>query len=172
MIGRQSGDHRPTDGQYLVSVYRRPFDNMSLTDRLAIVGRLTPDGRATFGRYHDENFLKSRPIVGQSPGDHRPTLHRWQNSWKPADRSRKLLTWLLRQKKLSADQIVSQNRCRYRRQSADVARFSQFSLTDRRATFGFGNVTVALQVLLFSGQIRQEWIQGGAKIGHGRPLLQ
>ena len=69
MIGRQSGDHRPNDGRYLASVCRRFFDKMSSTDRLAIVGRLTPDDRATFGRYHDEKIFKKS-------ADHRATIAR------------------------------------------------------------------------------------------------
>ena len=69
MIGRQSGDHRPNDGRYLASVCRRFFDKMLSTDLLAIVGRLTPDDRATFDRYHDEKIFKMS-------ADHRPTLHR------------------------------------------------------------------------------------------------
>ena len=76
MIGRQSGDHRPNDGRYLASVCRRFFDKMSSTDRLAIVGRLTPDDRATYGRYHDEKiFNKSadrRPIIGRPSPDASP----------------------------------------------------------------------------------------------------
>ena len=59
MIGRQSGDHRPYDGRYPASVCRRLFDKMSSTDRLAIVCRLTPDDRATFGRYDEKIFKKS-----------------------------------------------------------------------------------------------------------------
>ena len=37
-----------------VSICRQFVDKLSSTDRLAIVGRLTPDDRATFGRYHDD----------------------------------------------------------------------------------------------------------------------
>ena len=53
MIGGQSGDHRPNDDRYPASVCRRFFDKKVSTDRLAIVGRMTPDDRATVGRYHD-----------------------------------------------------------------------------------------------------------------------
>ena len=69
MIGRQSGDDRPYDGRYLVSVCRRFLDKLSSTERLAIVGRLTPDDRATFGRYHDEKIFKTST-------DHRATIAR------------------------------------------------------------------------------------------------
>ena len=69
MIGRQSGDHRPNDGRYSASVCRRFFDKMSSTDRRAINGRLTPDDRATVGRFHDVNFFKKS-------ADHRATIAR------------------------------------------------------------------------------------------------
>ena len=76
MIGRQSGDHRPNDGRYPASVCRPFFDIMSSTDRLAIVGRLTPDDRATFGRYHDKKIFKQsvdrRPIIGRPSPDASP----------------------------------------------------------------------------------------------------
>ena len=88
MIGRQLGDHRPT-----ASVCRRFFDKMSSADRLAIVGRLTPDDRATFGRYHDEKIFK-----------------------KSADQRVKIGG--------SVNETFNLG--------ADVARFSQFWLTDRR----------------------------------------
>ena len=58
MISRQSGDHRPNDGRYPTSVCRWLFDKMSSTERLAIVGQLTPDYRATFGRYLDEKIFQ------------------------------------------------------------------------------------------------------------------
>ena len=69
MIDRQSGDHRPNDGRYPVSVCIRFFDKISSTDRLAIVGRLTPDNRATFGQCHDEKIFKKS-------ADHRATIAR------------------------------------------------------------------------------------------------
>ena len=69
MIGRESSDHRPNDGRYPASVCRQFFYKMSSTDRLTIVGRLTPDDRATFGRYHDEKIFKKsadcRPIIAR-----------------------------------------------------------------------------------------------------------
>ena len=73
MIGRQSGEHRPNDGRYPASLCRRIFDKMSSTDRLAIVGRLSPDDRVTFGRYHDEKFLQN---VRRLLADHRVTIAR------------------------------------------------------------------------------------------------
>ena len=63
-------------GRYLASVCRRIFDKMSSTDRLAIVGRLTPDDRATLGRFHDEKIFKKsadcRPIIGRPSPDASP----------------------------------------------------------------------------------------------------
>ena len=126
MIGRQSGDHRSNDGRYPESVCRRLFDKMSSADCLVIVGRLTPDDRTTFGRYLDKKSSKCRPIVGRSSGDHRPTLHRWQNPWKSADRSTKLLTWVLRQKSRRPIKKSAKIGADVGRQSADVARFSHF----------------------------------------------
>ena len=73
MIGQQSGDHRPNDVQNPASVYRRFFDKMSSTDRLAIVGRLTPDDRVTIDGYHDVNFLTKS---ADCPVDHRATFVR------------------------------------------------------------------------------------------------
>ena len=76
MICCQSGDHRPHDGRYTASVCRLLFDKMASTDRLTIVGRLTPDDRATFGRYHDKKIFKISanflPINGQPLSDASP----------------------------------------------------------------------------------------------------
>ena len=69
MIDRQSGDHGPNNGRYPASVCRWFFDKIASADRLAIVGRLTPDDRATFCRYHDENFFKTS-------ADHRAMIAR------------------------------------------------------------------------------------------------
>ena len=149
MIGRQSGDYRPYDGRYTVSVCRRFFDKLSSTDRLAIVGRWSGDLRSISWW---KKSSKRRPIVGRSSGDNRRTLHRWQNPWKSADRSTKLLTWVLRQKSRRPTKNSSKNGADVDRQSADVARFSHFSLTDRRATVGLGNVTVVLLVTQYAMQ--------------------
>ena len=114
MIGRQSGDHRPNDGRYLASVCRRFFDKMSSTDRLAIVGRLTPDDRATFGRYHDEKiFEKSadcRPIIGRPSPDASPMT----KPLKIGGSVNETFNLCASTKKSSADQKICQNRCRRR----------------------------------------------------------
>ena len=110
MIGRQSGDHRPNDGRYLASVCRRFFDKMSSTDRLAIVGRLTPDDRATFGRYHDEKSSKSRPIVGRPSPDTSPMT----KPLKIGGSVNETFNLGASTKKSSADQKIFQNLCRRR----------------------------------------------------------
>ena len=76
----------------------------------------------TYGRYHDEN-------VGRSSGEHRPTLHRQQNTWIGGSVYETSLT-----KKSSADQKNSV------KIGADVARFSQFLF------MGTSNVTVAIVI--------------------------
>ena len=144
MIGRQSGDHRPNDGRYPTSVCRRFFDKMSSTDRLPIVGRLTPDDRATFGRYHDEKIFKKsadyRPIIGQPSPDASPIT----KPLKIGGSVNETFNLGASTKKLSADQKICKNGTDVGRQSADVARFSHFWFTNRRATVGLGNVTVVL----------------------------
>ena len=74
--------------------------------------------------------------VGRSSSDHRPTLHRWQNQWKSAVRSTKLLTWVLRQK----SRQPTKNKPKSVQTPADVTRFSQIC----SPTVGLGNVTVVL----------------------------
>ena len=54
----------------------------------------------------------------------------------------KLLTWVLRQKSRRSTKKFAKIGADVGRQSADVARFSNFWLTDRRATVGLVNVTV------------------------------
>ena len=114
MIGRQTGDHRPNDGRYPVSVCRRFFDKMSSTDRLAIVGRLTPADRATFGRCHDEKIFKKsadyRPIIGRSSPDASPMT----KPLKIGGSVNETFNLGASTKKLSADQKICQNRCRRR----------------------------------------------------------
>ena len=114
MVGRQSGDHRPNDGRYPASVCRRFFDNLSSTDRLAIVGRLTPDDRATFRRYHDEKIFKKaadyRPIIGRPSPDASPMT----KSLKIGGSVNETFNLGASTKKLSADQKIFQNRCRRR----------------------------------------------------------
>ena len=107
MIGYQSGDHRPHDGRYTASVCRLLFDKMASTDRLTIVGRLTPDDRATFGRYHDEKIFKISanflPINGRPLSDASPMT--------TVNETFNLSAFT---KKSSVDQKIYQNRCRRR----------------------------------------------------------
>ena len=114
MIGRQSGDYRPYDCRYPVSVCRRFFDKLSSTDCLAIVGRLTPDDRATFGRYHDEKIFKTsadcRPIIGRPSPDASPMT----KPLKIGGSVNETFNLGASTKKSSADQKIFQNRCRRR----------------------------------------------------------
>ena len=111
MIGRQSGDHRPNDGQYPASVCRRFFDKMSSTDRLAIVGRWTPDDRATFGRYHDEKIsqrsVDCRQIIERPSPDASPMIKPLKIGGSVNETFN-----LVASKRSFADQQVCQNRCR------------------------------------------------------------
>ena len=140
MIGRQSGDYRPIS--VCLSAYGSLI-TLSSTDRLAIVGRLTPDDRATFVRYHEwKNLQNVGRLFGRSSGDDCPTLHRWQNPWKSVDRSTKGWTWVLRQKSRRPTKKSFQNRCR-RLPTIGLHRpITHFWLTDRQTTVGLGNVTV------------------------------
>ena len=116
MIGRQSGDHRPNDDRYPASVCRRFFDKMASTNRLAIVGRLTLDDRATFDRYHDVHvnvFKKSATC--------RPNIRRPSPDASPMTKPMKIGGWVNETfnlgasiKKSSANQKISRNRCRQR----------------------------------------------------------
>ena len=113
MIGRQSGDHRPSDGRYRASVCRRFLDKilMSLTDRLPIVGQLTPDDLATFDRYHSEKIFKKsadcRPIIGRPSPDASPMTKPMNIGGSVND------TFNLgaSTEKSSADQKICQSRC-------------------------------------------------------------
>ena len=59
------------------SCQKRNKSILSSTDRQAIVGRLTPDYQAQPSVYIMMYIsLKSRPTVGRSSGDHRPTPDR------------------------------------------------------------------------------------------------
>ena len=150
MIGRTSGDHRPNDGRYPASVCRRFFDKMSSTDRLAIVGRLTPDDRATFGRYHNGKIFNIsddyRPIIGRPS----PDASLMTKPMKIGGSVNDTFNLGASTKKSSADQKksakigadVGRQSADVARQSADVALFSHFWLNDRRATVCLGNVTV------------------------------
>ena len=141
-----SVDSRAIIGRMTADIWRLSADSSLIKCHRPTVWRWSADWRPMIGR-HSADFMmkkssKRRPIVGRSSGDHRPTLHRWQNPWKSADRSTKLLTWVLRQKSRRPIKISAKIGADVGRQSADVARFSDFLLTDRRATVGFGNVTV------------------------------
>ena len=113
MIGRQSGDHRPNDGRYLPSVCRRFCDQISSTDSW----RSSADWRPMIGRPSADIMMlissKRRPTVGRSSSDHRPTLYRWQNPWKSADRSKNFTLGCL-YKKLVGRPKNPQNHCRCR----------------------------------------------------------
>ena len=114
MIGRQSGNCRSYDGRYPVSVCRQFFNKLSSTDRLAIVGRLTPDVRATFGRYHDEKIFKTsadcRPSIGRPSPDASPMT----KPLKIGGSVNETFNLGASTKKSSADQNIFQNRCRHR----------------------------------------------------------
>ena len=114
MIGRPSGDYRPYDGRYPVSVCRRFFDKLSSTDRLAIVGRLTVDDRATFSWYHDKKIFKTsadcRPIIGRPSPDASPMT----KPLKIGESVNETFNLGASTKKSSADQKIFQNRCRCR----------------------------------------------------------
>ena len=109
-VGRPSAEWRPIS----VSVCRRFFDKTSSTDRLAIIGRLTPDDRATFGRYHDVNFFKKsadcRPIIGRPSPDASPMT----KPMKIGGSVNETFNLGASTRKSSADQKFSQNRCRHR----------------------------------------------------------
>ena len=100
--------------RYPASVCRRFFDKMSLTDHLAINGRLTPDDRATFGRYHDVNFFKKSanclPIIGRPSPDALPMT----KPLKIGGSVNETFNLGASTKKSSADQKICENRCRRR----------------------------------------------------------
>ena len=128
------------------SVCRRFFDKTSSTDRLEIVGRLTPDDQATFGRYHDANFFKTsancRSIIGRSSPDASPMT----KPLKIGGSVNETFNLGASTKKSSADQKFSQNRCRRRptigRCRPIFQNFARRPSADRRPTVGLGNVTV------------------------------
>ena len=151
MIGRQSGDHRPNNGRYPASVCRWFFDKMASADRLATVGRLTPDDRATFCRYHDENFFKTS-------ADCRPIIGRWSPDASPMTKPMKIggsvnETFNLgaSTKKSSADHKICQNRCRRRptigRRRPIFQNFARRLSADRR--FGWCDCSINKQNIFF-----------------------
>ena len=113
-----SVDSRAIIGRLTADIQNLSTDSSLVKCHRPTVWRSSTDWRPMIGRPSADNTMKissnNRPTVGRSSGDHRPTLRRWQNPWKSADRSTKLLTWVLRQKNSSADQKISQNRCRCR----------------------------------------------------------
>ena len=104
MIGRQSGEHRSNNGRYPASVCRRCVDKMSSTDRPAIVGWLTADYQATFGRYHGVNFFKTSTDC-RSP---------MTKPLKFSGSVNETFNLGASTKKSSADQKIRRNRCRCR----------------------------------------------------------
>ena len=109
-VGRQSAEWRPISA----SVCWQFFDKTLSTDRLAIVGRLTPNDRATFGRYPDVNFFKMsadyRPIIGRPSPDASPMT----KPMKIGGSVNETFNLGASTKKSSGDQKLSQNRCRRR----------------------------------------------------------
>ena len=87
---------------------------MSSTNRRAIVGRLTPDDRAIFGRHYDEKIFKKsaacRPIIGRPSPDASPMTKRL----KIGGSVNETFNLGASTKKSSADQKICQNRCRRR----------------------------------------------------------
>ena len=113
-----SADSRAIIGRVTADIQRLSADGSLIKCHRPTVCWSSADWRPMIGRPSTDIMVKksskSRPIVGRSSGDHRPTLHRWQNPWKSVDRSTKLLTWVLRQKSRRPDQEICQNRCRRR----------------------------------------------------------
>ena len=144
-----SADSRAIIGRMTVDIRRLSAVGSAIKCHRPTVCRSSADWRPMIERPSTDIVIKksskSRPIVGRSSGDHRPMLHRWQNPWKSADRSTKLLTWVLRQKSHRPTKISTIIGADVGRQSANVARFSHFWLTNRRANVGLGNVTVVLR---------------------------
>ena len=123
-----SADSRAIIGRMTADIRCLPADGFLIKCHRPTVWRSSADWRPMIGRPSADIIMKksskSRPIVGRSSGDYRPTLHRWQKPWKSADRSTKILTWVLRpKKKLSADQKICQSRFRRRPTSPDFPIF-------------------------------------------------
>ena len=136
IIGRMTADIRllSTDG-FLIKCHR-PTVWRSSADWRPMIGRPSADIMVLMSS-------KPRPTVGRSLGDHRPKLRRWQNPWKSADRSTKLLTLVLRQKNRRPTKKSSKI-------GADVARFYEILLIGRRPTISLGNVTAAYQAVCWA----------------------
>ena len=154
MIGRQSGDHRPNDGRYPAYVSLRLLDKMSSTDRRAIDGRLTPDDRATVGRFHDVNFFKKSadcmPIIGRPSPDASPMTKRL----KIGGSVNETFNLGASTKKLSADQKMCKNRCRCRptigRRRPIFPFFAHRPSGDR----WFGQCDCCITVVMWGGTIK------------------
>ena len=115
-VGRSSAEWRPISGVWLPTVLWYNVIDRPSGHRRPIDARWSGDRRPISWW---KKSLKCRPIVGRSSGDHRPTLHRWQNPWKSADRSMKLLTWVLRQKSRRSTKKFAKIGADVGRQSAD-----------------------------------------------------
>ena len=124
-VGRSSAEWRPIFGVCLPTVLWYNVINRPSGDQRPIDSRWSGDRRPI-------SWCKFLQKVGRSSGDHRPTPRRWQNSLKSADRSTKLLTCVLRQRSRRPTKKSANIGADVGRQSAQVARFSHFSLTDRR----------------------------------------
>ena len=99
---------------------------MSLTDRLPIIGRLTPDDRATFGRYHNVKSADCRVILAR----------RFTDDTSPENLR-------MGERNLGASTKSRRPTKKINQIGPDFAWFSKFLLTGRRS-LGLGNVTVAL----------------------------
>ena len=82
-----------TGGRFSMGVVIRRY-----TGRLVIVGRSTPNDRATFGRYHDVNSADHRATI-----DRRFTDDKTPENMRIGKKKTKHLTWVLLQKKSSPD---------------------------------------------------------------------
>ena len=94
-----SADSRAIIGRMKTDIRRLSADGSLIKCHRPIVWRSSADCRPMIGQLSADSMMKfCFQEVGRSSGNHRPTLHRWQSPWKSADRSTKLLTWVLRQK--------------------------------------------------------------------------
>ena len=131
MIGRQSGDHRPNDGRYPAS--HRPTVWQSSADWHPMIGRPVADNMMKMSS-------KRRPTVGRSSPDAASPMTKpmkiggFENETFKLDASTT---------KSSADQKISQIRCRHR-PIVGPRRPILHNFARRRRTVGFCNVTVIL----------------------------
>ena len=77
---------RPAVGRSSADILLLSADGSLIKCHRPTVWRSSADWRPMIGRPSVDimmkKSLKSRPIVGRWLGDHRPTPHRWQNTWK------------------------------------------------------------------------------------------